>query len=307
MVVLPIETKHKLDSDLTYCFKNSELSQDNPGLLSGDFVLDMACLEIYRQYGDVVSVVDKSKYLRKFGRNANVGTSLATIMQFTGTEISETYVFDNLINKLVCDKSGFTGTVYVESHELNLSTGKYTFHIDQVTLNGQTPVDLPHPGARISRIAPKEGSFGTLGTGFKIYAYEGTSTVTNGVPEDDTKVHCLLDGDFGRSEKCATTVEDNLYFICLGFAAGVLKKTSASADIRFEKRRCGLSGGTDQFQTIDQLSVGTGSNQFETANFGGKGYEIITPNSDLRLSALASTTGVEVVGKFFGFFAQVQN
>lgn len=57
--------------------------------------------EIKVQYGDTVSVSDKGKTLRKFGRNTAVSTSTTTIMTLPGSELHETMITTNGVTSVV--------------------------------------------------------------------------------------------------------------------------------------------------------------------------------------------------------------
>lgn len=89
--------------------------------------------EIYSTYGDVVSVNEKAKSLLKFGQNALVGTSQATVMTLPAGILAETYVTTNAIDSVSSSDNGDTQLVYVEGHTID-GDGNLTFISQTVTL-----------------------------------------------------------------------------------------------------------------------------------------------------------------------------
>ncbi|WDI44776.1 hypothetical protein [Bremerella sp. P1] len=83
------------------------------------YLIDRAIAEIENTYGDVVSVEDKKKTLRKFGSNESVGsTTQATIMELAGSETNETFVYDNLIDSVSSGSTSNLNEVFVEGHTI---------------------------------------------------------------------------------------------------------------------------------------------------------------------------------------------
>jgi hypothetical protein len=199
----------------------------------------------------------------------------------------ETYLSDNLITTISSSSGSDTGELYVEGH--TISGTKLTFVEQTVTLDGQNQVSLTTPLARCNRkyrdIEPN-----LVGA---IYAYED-DTDTSGVPDTDAKVHCIIRAGENQSEKAATSVSDFDFWIVTNFTADVFQKTAAFAEVRLERRRVGKafrpSGG----------SLAVASGQHETYWFNP--YLIIPKNSDVRLTAVGSTT-MDVGGTIDGFLA----
>ena len=105
--------------------------------------LTMAEQIIYDTFGDQVSIVNKAKTLRKFGRNAAVGGTFETVWRTGG---DETYATDNTIDSVSSSDDGDTQAIHVEGH--TISNGLLTFVAQEVTLTGQTPATLTTPLAR---------------------------------------------------------------------------------------------------------------------------------------------------------------
>lgn len=88
--------------------QNAVQAQDFRIVHALDFITDT--------YGDNASVDDKKKDLLKYGRNAAVGTSAATIMTLPGTELNETYVERNLITHVASASANDTQIITIEGH-----------------------------------------------------------------------------------------------------------------------------------------------------------------------------------------------
>jgi hypothetical protein len=258
--------------------------------------LRLAEIEIYKTFGDVVSTEQKGKTLLKFGRNASVGTSYETVWGYGG---DETHCTTNAIDYVSSSSASDTATVmYVEGHTVS-GTGadsQFTFVSQVVTLTGQTKAALTTPLARVNRAYVLSG---TLAGDF--YVFED-DTLTAGVPNTAAKVHISVGGATSgetQSFKAATTFSNTDYAIVTGVYAAVDKKTSASADFVIEVRQAGgafrPAGG--------RISLQSGA--LTTIQIKFEPYVIIPKNADIRIRAIASTTGVEVDASFQAVLAKV--
>lgn len=258
-------------------------------------LISRAELEIYNTYGDAVSVNLKQKSLIKYGRNESVGTSQTTLQQFTGSEIHETYATTNSITKIVSDDPSFTGDVLVEGH--TISGSDLTFKTQTVTANGFTEVFLPTSLARATRV--KITSNDTLASNKNIYVFSGSST--SGVPDTDNTVHVLLNQNDNSSMKASTSISSQDYWILTKVYGGVLKKTTATVNIKLQIKPA--SFGQNTFQTVFELPVVSGGSPWFDMN--SPPAFVVPKNHDVRLVATASTTGVEVIGGMAGYLAKV--
>lgn len=250
--------------------------------------------EIYALFGDEVSVDNKAKSLVKFGKSAAlVKDSHSTVWTVGG---NETYLDDNLITHVVSSSASDTHELWIESHTVS-GTGtdqKFTFLIQIVTLNGQTPVALPTPVARVSYLRNNNG-VNLVG---QVAAYEGTSTVTAGVPDDITKVHDRIEVDFQNSFKGATTFSDKDYYIVTGGFGSVSSGLDATADFYLEVRQAGkvfIQGAAISGSRGGQWSV-----NLDPA-------VIVPANADVRITCNPSANGATVFGTFQGYLAKVIN
>lgn len=265
-------------------------------MLGVNFDVDYAARVIERQYGDRVSVWDNARQLLKFGRNDSLGTSMETVWEYGG---DETYCTTNAIDSVSSSDAGDTATVmYIEGHTVT-GTGSdalFTFVTQTVTLNGQTRVALSKPLARTSRAYVLSGSLAG-----DFYAFEN-DTLTGGVPDTASKVHLTVTGattGHTQSFKAATTFSQSDYFICTSGYAAVNKKTSASVDFVMEVAAPGgvfrPAGGQVALQSGGQV----------TTQIMFRPYVIVPKNGDIRIRAVASTTGVAVDASFMGYLARV--
>ena len=156
--------------------------------------------EIQSTFGDVVSIDKKAKSLLKFGKSAELNAdTMETVWSYGG---HETYVNDNLIDSISSSNVADNEEIYLECHTVE-GTGtdqKFTFMTQTVNLNGRNRVPLPTPVARVSRAYNNNGTELVGG----VYVYEDTP-LTNGVPQDRTKVHAHIPQGFQQSFKGATT------------------------------------------------------------------------------------------------------
>lgn len=250
--------------------------------------------EIFRTYGHRVSVAAKSKSLIKYGRNANVGTDADryTIMQFEGNQQNEVYITTNGIDRIVCDDAAYTGTVFVEGH--TISGTDLTFIKEQVTLNGHTPVPLPTPLARANRIF---GMTTPLTPGEKIFVYED-SNVTNGTPTDASKIHVLIEEGFNKTQKAATSISKDDYWLVTLFYGGCLNKASRNIDIRLEAAPV---GGVFAVES-EKSATSAGNPNFDLA---APPILIVPPNTDIRATTLSSGQATEVYAGVGGYLASI--
>lgn len=269
--------------------EGSLLSVDNDALIA------QAIAEIESTYGDTVSVASKEKSLLKFGENPSVSTSRATIWYTGQDQANETYVADNTnsIDTISSSSGSDTEVVRVEGHT---ETGdNKTFVVQTATLDGQNKVTLGTPLNRVTRVAHNdESSTDLVG---EIYVYEDT-TISGGKPTDTTKIHLTIPAGQNQSQKASTSLSSQDYWIVTRISAGNKNKTGTnSTDVRLEVRR---QGGV--FKPVSKPLI------FVTGTEDDKSflpYIIIPKNADVRLTAVSSASGQDIVGDIDGFLAIV--
>lgn len=247
--------------------------------------------EIQALTGDVVSIDRKAKSLIKFGKSADLtANTLETVWTVGG---NETYVTDNTIEYISSSSALDNQTIKIECHTVS-GTGtdaKFTFLIQEVTLNGQTPVALTTPVARVSHAY---NSNGTELVG-RVTVYENT-TVVGGVPSDPTKIHLDIPQGLQGSFKGATTFSDSDYYILTGGFGSVSKKQEANVDFYLEVREAG--GVFIQRAAVSGSTGGPWDIDLDPA-------VIVPKNADVRIRADSATNNAVVFGVFKGYLAKV--
>ena len=233
---------------------------------------------ILTNFGDRVSISEKNKTLRKFGRNPSVGTSFETVQQGGG---DETYLTSNDIVRVVSDNAGDSQLVQVEGH--TISNGELTFVIQTATLNGTTNVTLDTPLARCTRLV-------NLGT----TDFAGTITAeTSG----GTAYITVTEGN--QSEKCSTSVSNNDYYIITEFTGYCFDKSAATIEFIGELREVGETN-----KVFRRVFSTAGSNGQPTIEYFEPPF-IIPKNYDIRVRAKADGAGTDVGATFNGYLAKV--
>lgn len=260
-----------------------------------DYNITYAINNILSDYGDVVSVYDKSKNLLKFGRNPNVGASSSgyTIWYTGQDQAHETYVADNTnsIDSISSSNTDDTEVVRVEGH--TMSGDNKTFVVQTATLSGQNRVALSTPLNRCTRVAHNnESSTNLVG---EVYVYENTS-LTNGKPTDTTKIHLTVPAGKNQSQKASTSLSSSDYWIVTSFRGSVLEKASAFVDVALQIR---VQGGV--FREVEDV----GCSDSSSGIFNFKPYLTIPKNADVRLVGVSDSTSRDVSGSIQGYLAKI--
>jgi len=259
-------------------------------------MMRLAVAEIYQSYGDYVRIGRKS--LRKYGSNANVSTSgdYDIVPWCDGTPLQETYLTDNTIDSLSSSSAADTNVpIYIEG--MTRSGDELTFVTQVVNTDasdGQTRVALTTPLCDVTR---ERGV-----TAGSIYVYENT-TISGGVPTDQSKVHGVLAAGKNSSLNAKTSIAKTNYFILTSYWASVGKAAgNAAIDITPFVAKLGDAVLDDAFVGIDPWSVSLG-----TSADGPRiePYTIIRPNSRIVLRGSASSGTIAVNAGFAGFFADI--
>ena len=249
--------------------------------------------EVYSTYGQRVSTDAKAKSLLKFGKSGDLSSTagLQTVWSVNG---NETYVSDNLIDRVISSSTSDTQEVTIEGHTIEGAgvDAKFTFVVQAVTLNGQTPVALTTPLARVSRVNNNNGAE-IVG----VVAVYQDSAVTNGVPDDVTKVHINIPLGFQQSFKAATTFSNTDYFLLTGCYGAVSQKQTAAADFYLELREVGKS-----FRQIACLTASSSGGSF---NIEFDPAIILPRNADVRVRCTTGTNNAVVFTNFRGYLAKV--
>ena len=248
--------------------------------------------EIQATYGDYVSIDKKAKSLIKFGKSADLTTNgLQTVWTVGGNEV---YVSDNTIAYVSSSDATDAQEVTIEGHTIT-GTGfdqEFTFVVQNVILNGQTPVALATPLARTSRMYNNNGQE-LVG---RVVVYENT-TVVGGVPSDATKIHLDIPAGFQSSFKAATTFSKEDYYLLTGAYGAVSLKQSAAVDFYVEVRDAG--------KTFRQVALFTASSAGGAFNIELDPCIIVPKNADVRITCETSSNNAVAFGVFRGYLAKV--
>lgn len=247
--------------------------------------------EIYRSFGEQVSVDKKAKSLIKFGKSRALPVdSLETVWTVGG---HETYVPADTITHISSSSPSDNQEIMIECHTVE-GTGadsKFSFLTQTVTLDGQNKVALSVPVARVSQIYNNNG---TELQG-RVAVYEDTAIV-GGIPTDASKIHIDIPAGLQSSFKGATTFSDKDYYILTGGFGSVSIKQDAAADFYLEVREAGKV-----FRQVAAISASSGG----PWNVELDPAVIIPKNADVRITAETSTNNAVVYGVFKGYLAKV--
>ena len=254
----------------------------------GDFGVAHALAQILNDYSITARV--KPKTLLKFGRTTNADAGIeTTVAAFQGSVVNETYATGNTIDRIISDSASDGETITVEGH--TISGGEFTFVTQNVTLNGQTAVTLTTPLARANR------AFNTASTELvgNVYVYENVAT-TAGVPNTAANTKLLIQAGDQQSQKAATTISKDDYWIITQVFSSAERSNSANVDMRLEVRE---SGGVFRPRFI-WATRSTGQNAI-TINLNPP---IIVPsNADIRMVATSDAANTAVDGWMNGYLA----
>lgn len=265
---------------------------------------------IYADYGDRVSVSSKNKSLNKFGRNAAVGNAWETVAEFQSTTANETFVSTNLIDSISSsDETNDVGLVVtIEGHTIDAS-GNLTFVSQNATLHAtdaRTKVTLATPLARATRaFIANSGTFDSpqaVPTG-TIYVYDDTDGITAGVPDTAAATKVLIAAGETQSEKCATAISQNDYWILTEFSAGI-DSGGGSADeviVRMETRDI-ANGGVWHPLGRDLVLIVAAANP---GPFPLKPFRVVPKNHDWRIRAICDANTAAVFAEAEGYLASI--
>lgn len=296
------------DADLTdrYYAVTGEGTTVNPYQnVAPSFEISHAINEVFSTYGDVVSVWEKAKSLREFGRNATVGTSFETIAEFQGTTANETFVTTNIVDSIVSSSSSDTSqTIVIEGHTVD-GSGNLTFVSQEAVLTGQTEVTLTTPLARVTRAYVKSsGTFGTtpaalVGT---VYIYDNTGGISSGVPVTPAATKITISAGQTQSQKCATSISSTDYYFIENFAAdiGVTGGSAVRVECLIEIRDIFNGGVWRPIGRNIELTVGQNG---VVQKFNP--LLIVPKNHDIRVVAKTNANTAEVTAQFSGYLAIV--
>lgn len=250
-------------------------------------LIQQALMEIY-SLPERHQCTANRKSLHKYGRFDSVGTSLVDI-NFGGYELVHSAT--NSIDTMSSSSGSDTQVITIEG--MTISGGDYTFRSQTATLDGQNKVTLTTPLAVVTRIRSQTSATPTVGN---VFVYED-GAITGGIPDDTATIGNVMEAVGQSTFAAGTSIASTNYFVMTGWYAYLNKKTDAQADVHL---RWGDNDKPYVTREVKAISRGQGIDTHFTP------YQIIKPNSNIDIQALASTTGVDITAGFYGFFADIQ-
>jgi len=254
------------------------------GMETGIFLAEQ---EIFREYGDSVSVASTARIISKFGRNTDLDAGVSETIWLTGGDEPYAAVGTNPIDTIVSDNVSDTSQVVVSSL-IDDGSGNLTRNTETVTLNGTTTVSIT-ACSRIEQVYVADGEAALVGN---ITVYE------SGTPAN---IHLTIDAGLQQSYKCAFSTASNEYVIITAVEAGVARVASAAVDFSLEARPLGsvfrpmtgrifrnTDGTTDARETFNSTPL------------------IVPPNYDVRLVGVSNAANVGATGIIFGHYAEIE-
>lgn len=259
-----------------------------------EFRLLQAIKEIKNDYGHDVYI--KPKSLTKFGKYESLGTSQSLVSNIG----AETMATGNTINRISSSDNGDEQPVVIEGH--TVLDGKLTYVVQTVSLDGQNEVILPTPLYRSTILYNNSTNGNGNGAGDfagTIYVYESGGTVTNGVPQDTTKIHLSAETTDNQSDKCATSISDLDYWIITQVYSEVTRSSNQSRRVEFKVQIRSFNG---VWRTRMRLNSSTESS---TNSIELNPCLIVPGNSDVRMVATSNGADTEVSGMIAGYLATI--
>lgn len=271
-----------INGDATFADLAEFKSALNNALNVDNSIVGLAVNEIGRQYGDVVSVVQKGKTLRKWGRNESIGTSEATVMTLPSGVLRETLLSSNGITSVSSTSASDTQNLILSEGQ-TLSGGNFTFSKDTTTvaLTGQTDATLNTALARSTRARLSSPAVGT------IYFHEGGAT-TGGVPDDLTTVHMMITPGEIQTQKASTSISQVDYWIITDASVSCLEKSAAWVSARIEIKPL---GDTYFYPVTEWVNASDSSGKVNM--LGSKDFVIVPKNYDVRVTAFGSGANID--------------
>jgi hypothetical protein len=236
-------------------------------------------------------LVTGSSLIHKFGETPDFDTSDGIVTIWDGADDANinqmTYTYSTSADIDSISSSDAGDSVSVELEGLNASGAIVT---QTATLNGRTRVALGTPLQRVYRMK----NTGATDLAGHVYCYVNTA-ITDGVPDDSTKVRAVIQGSYNQTLMCVYTVPTGYTAYLRDWYCGIggAKKTAEYTVYLYARP----SGGVFQLKHKSAVSEdGTSSFQhkYEEPEKFDAGTDI-----ELRVaSATAAITEANVVGGF---------
>ena len=170
-----------------------------------------------------------------------------------------------------------------------------------MTGTSTTAVTLSTPLARVTRAFV----YGSSGLPASSIAYVYDSTVatgtTGGVPDVPAATKLTIQAEEQQSEKAATSISSQDYWIVTGFYAAI-QKTSGSSTEAIVRLRHRVLGNVLRTQA-PKIFLSSDGTLYENITFDP--FLIIPKNSDVELTIEAGASGTQVSAGINGYLAKV--
>ena len=271
-----------------------------------DFRIHQAVNDIYRLYGDEVSVSQKKKSLIKFGETLNADNGVkTTIARFQGDLVEETFVVENTIDSISSGSANDVGPVIVEGHYFD-SDNNFIFHEQTPILTGQTRVVLDQPLCRANTGIRGLGSFSfpvaDLVGPVHIFDNSAAGGITDGAPDTPAATKLYMPAGSQRTEKCQTTISWRDYWIILRvfFALNRASAADVTALCDLEYRQQG--GVWIPYGLKTQLT----RDRHPSENVPLEVGLIVPKNSDIRAVITSNTANTIGYARMAGVLASIR-
>ena len=245
--------------------------------------------QISQTYGDHVSIDQKSKSLRKFGRNDGLTQNVEEqVWEVGGIEV---LTDDNTITHFASTDTGDVGVICKLEGFVTDGSGNITFTIQDITLDGQNKTALTTPLCRATRL------YNASNVDFSGIIYVSKDVAyASGVPASDQHIKVLPENQ--QSLKCATSTDRTNYWIVSTVFFSVGRAVPTVVDFKVQIR---LKGGT--WRT--QFATTVNSQQSNASFYSDDDPLVVPPNSDVRVLATSTANNVVVDATLVGVLAVI--
>jgi len=249
---------------------------------------NLAAATIYEQYGHRIRM--GRKVVHKYGRATDVGTTEVSVNTLG---VDEVFVTGNDIDTMSGNNALDNAIVGIEGLVLN-ADGTTSFLSQEATVNGQSKVLIGTPLFRVNRI----WNTSAAETNGGVFVYEDTA-ITNGVPDDLTKVHGTMLQASQSTLKAGMSIETGTYFMITRWDSFVNRQQAANVDFRLKFNNFGSH--------LRTRVLSSGSNGGPQALVEFEPFLIVPPENDIVVTAESSSANTAVNSMFFGFYADIVN
>ncbi len=251
-----------------------------------------------RQFGTRWSVAFASESAVRFSENHATGQIRQQIWDLPGQDYenllqpADGNLIDTVSSSSVADDAQ---AVVIDGMYFDTDL-QFQRHEQTVPLNGQASVTLPQPLCRVNNMF----AVGPAKLTGNVYVYE-TGVTLNGIPSDFNLVHGFIDGIGGsmRQLKGAVSTARNEALVFMSIIFTVTSKKNEYVEFFIETRSIGSAFWRNAFVPITLNTLGN-----PTVSIDPRVLNTMPPNSDLRISAQASSDDIPAHNILLGLYAK---